>query len=435
MLFNQLLYALLAVLIHSNHVLSADPVAQPAAAAAPAAGQAAAPADPPAANPPAAAPAGAAAVDATTTTPLAAAVPPAQDTTTTTPLAAAAAAAAETTTPTTTTPTTPPAAAAAETTKTTETPAAAAADDTTSTSLTTTTPAVPPTGDDTTTDTTNTALTTGTTTAAAADTDATTDDINATGTDAVTSSSSSASSEAPKETVNPDLVSDKIFGTWSSKANTVFTGPGFYDPVDELLIEPALPGISYSFTEDGYWEEAIYQVSPNPRNHSCPAAVLIFQHGTYTMGSNGSLVLTPFEVDGRQLLSEPCSDGGVSIYSRYKQVEAFKGYQVYVDPYHGRWRLDLIKSTGEIMQPLYLAYQPPQMLPTITMNPTAKATGKDKRELNENEFNLGLAARVKRSLENQYRTNAVLKDNTNYAVWWWGSVTMIAVGAGLFVFS
>ncbi|KAK7682999.1 hypothetical protein QCA50_014032 [Cerrena zonata] len=33
----------------------------------------------------------------------------------------------------------------------------------------------------------------------------------------------------------------ELVGTWSSKSNTVFTGPGFYDPVDELIIEPDLP--------------------------------------------------------------------------------------------------------------------------------------------------------------------------------------------------
>ncbi|TID14137.1 hypothetical protein CANINC_004783 [Pichia inconspicua] len=427
MLLKQFLYVLLTVLIHSNNVLSADPV--------PAAGQVAAPA-----NPAAAAPANpAAAAAATATTP---AVNPEEAVTTETPLTPEVNP-VETTPTIPTTPATVPE-AVNPTTETTETPIAPpAATVETSSSSSTTTAAVPPT--EALTDTTNTAVTnTGTTTTPTVDTLTTGTE---TGTDtsetkelsSSSSSSSSVSSEKPKETINPDLVSDKIFGTWSSKANTVFTGPGFYDPVDELLIEPALPGISYSFTEDGYWEEAIYQVSPNPRNHSCPAAVLIFQHGTYTMGNNGSLILTPFEVDGRQLLSEPCSDGGVSIYSRYKQIEEFKGYQVYVDPYHGRWRLDLIKSNGEIMQPLYLAYQPPQMLPTITMNPTADATGnsKGKRELNEVEveFDLSLAGRVKRSLENQYRTNAILKDSTNYAVWWWSSVTMIAVGAGLFVFS
>lgn len=220
----------------------------------------------------------------------------------------------------------------------------------------------------------------------------------------------------------------------------MLTGPGFYDPVDELLIEPALPGISYSFTEDGYWEEAIYQVSPNARNHSCPTAVLIFQHGTYTKADNGTLTLTPFKVDGRQLLSEPCSDGGVSIYSRYNQTEVFKTYQVYVDPYHGRWRIDLIKSTGEYLQPLYLAYQPPQMLPTITMNPTATASSSGSASATNNAklkreygLDLSLSERIKRSLENRYKTNAIKKDSLNYSLWWWTSASMMAIGAVMFL--
>lgn len=85
--------------------------------------------------------------------------------------------------------------------------------------------------------------------------------------------------------------SNSIYGTWSSKSNQVFTGPGFYDPVDELLIEPSLPGLSYSFTEDGWYEEATYQVSGNPRNPTCPMASLIYQHGTYNISENGTLVL------------------------------------------------------------------------------------------------------------------------------------------------
>lgn len=226
-----------------------------------------------------------------------------------------------------------------------------------------------------------------------------------------------------------------IVGTWSSKANSVFTGPGFYDPVDELFIEPALPGISYSFTEDGFWEEAIYQVSPNPRNHSCPTAVLIYQHGTYKQGSDGSLTLTPINIDGRQLLSEPCVDNGVSTYSRYQQSELFKGSSVYIDPYHGRWRLDLVKSDGAIMQPLYLAYRPPQMLPTITMNPTADAaataaSAKAKRDTHGLELNLG--QKVRRGLENRFKTNAIKQDGFDYKFWWYSSAAMMGVGAVIF---
>ena len=42
--------------------------------------------------------------------------------------------------------------------------------------------------------------------------------------------------------VDADPNMEELEGTWSSKSNTVFTGPGFYDPVEELLIEPDLPG-------------------------------------------------------------------------------------------------------------------------------------------------------------------------------------------------
>lgn len=423
--------------------MAADPpaAAAPAAAPAPAPAPAAADTTTPAAV--VAAPAAAPAAD-TTTTP-AAVIPPAAaaaDTTTTTPAVVPPPGAAADPT-TTTTPVATPAAANTDTTTTAptaETPAAAAAATTTTTPATPVTPVAA-------TQKTNTNTDADTDTDTDTDTDATTAivtpaaDIDATtGTSSGSSSSSvSSSTSSAKPTINPDLVSDSIVGTWSSKANTVFTGPGFYDPVDELLIEPALPGISYSFTEDGFWEEAIYQVTPNPQNHSCPAAILIFQHGTYTKADNGTLTLTPFEIDGRQLLSQPCNDSGISMYSRYSQKEVFKAYQVYVDPYHGRWRIDLIKSDGSYMQPLYLAYQPPQMLPTITMNPvaTGDAASNKQRELEKREhgLELGLADRVKRGLENRYKTNAVKKDSFNYALWWWTSVAMMAVGTVMFVMS
>ena len=119
----------------------------------------------------------------------------------------------------------------------------------------------------------------------------------------------------------------ELAGTWTSKLNTVFTGPGFYDPVDELLIQPDLPGISYSFTEDGHYEEALYRVTSNSQNHSCATAVLIYQHGTYEILNNGSLVMTPIAVDGRQLLSDPCGYSETeSQYTRYVQPTWFKAY-------------------------------------------------------------------------------------------------------------
>ncbi|OWP03466.1 hypothetical protein B2J93_7484 [Marssonina coronariae] len=144
---------------------------------------------------------------------------------------------------------------------------------------------------------------------------------------------------------------------------------GFYNPVNESFIEPKLTGISYSFTADGFYESAYYRAISNPRTPSCPAAIMQFQHGTVVENTDGSLSLTPFSVDGRQLLSDPC-EGDKAIYTRYNQSETMKTYAVYVDPYSRRTRLDLYQFDGAPINPMYLAYTPPQMLPTVTMNPT-----------------------------------------------------------------
>lgn len=37
----------------------------------------------------------------------------------------------------------------------------------------------------------------------------------------------------------------------------------FYDPVKDRLKEPSNTGVSYSFTEDGYYEEAYYRAVSN----------------------------------------------------------------------------------------------------------------------------------------------------------------------------
>ncbi|CAK9438825.1 uncharacterized protein LODBEIA_P30490 [Lodderomyces beijingensis] len=227
---------------------------------------------------------------------------------------------------------------------------------------------------------------------------------------------------------------DELEGTWTSKSNTVFTGPGFYDPIDELLIEPDLPGISYSFTNDGHYEEALYRVVGNPKNHSCPVASVTYQHGTYQIASNGSVVLTPIAVDGRQLLSDPCNqdDPNMSTYSRYVQPTFFKTYQKYVDPYHGRWTLQIYQFDGSKMQPLYLAYKPPLMLPTHALNPTdaASETAAVLGSGNSGSSSSHKKRSIKRSLENQYRTNAIRQTyDESFDKYWWASVVCLGLAS------
>lgn len=221
----------------------------------------------------------------------------------------------------------------------------------------------------------------------------------------------------PALTLASLALSYSLEGTWTSRSKTVLTGPSFFDPVDELLIEPSLPGISYSFDGKGNWEQAIYQVTSNPVNHSCATAVLLWQHGTYTVHQpddktgETKLTLTPIGVDGRQLMSYPCNDRGVSTYMRYNQVETILNFNIELDHYYGELKLTLYEWDGTKKQPMWLQYKPPLMLPTQTLNPTH---GKRKRGLNR--------------LVNHHKTNGVLATSLYDDVFKIISLSMVVAG-------
>ncbi|MCJ1313799.1 Reversal of tor2 lethality [Agyrium rufum] len=232
--------------------------------------------------------------------------------------------------------------------------------------------------------------------------------------------------------------STSLLGTWTTKSRKVFTGPGFYDPVTERMFEPNVTGISYSFTDNGWFEEAYYRAVPNPGNPSCPSGVMQWQHGTYTVNANGSLSLFPLEVDGRQLESSPCS-GENAIYTRYNQSEYFERFSVYTDAYHNVPRLDLFQFDGSPMNPMYLAYSPAQMLPTQTLNPTATATGRGTKSTSTSN------TKQKRSMghwQDPVRQNLIKTEPAApYSVWlnpdnwWWMGIGMTALGSvGYFLF-
>ncbi len=104
-------------------------------------------------------------------------------------------------------------------------------------------------------------------------------------------------------------------------------------------------------------------------------------------------------------------------------------YQVYVDPYSKMTRLDLYMFDGSPMNPMYLAYTPPQMLPTVTMNPTTAAAtgGKAKRSLGAGEelvepLNKD-AFHMKRDFERP------LIHRVDVDVLWWTGIGMTVFGA------
>ncbi|KTW26161.1 hypothetical protein T552_04198 [Pneumocystis carinii B80] len=159
-----------------------------------------------------------------------------------------------------------------------------------------------------------------------------------------------------------------LAGTWTSKSKSVFTGSGFYDHVRDVMFPPKLTGVSYSFTDDGYFEESLYRVSSNPTTPECSVAVMQWQHGSYQKLDNGSLLLIPIPSDGRQIFSDPCASL-TSRYTRFSVKELIIKYEVIFDPYYKEYKLLLYQFDGTPVQPLYFVHYPPRMLPTTTLTP------------------------------------------------------------------
>ncbi|GAA6013526.1 hypothetical protein JCM10207_008881 [Rhodosporidiobolus poonsookiae] len=159
-------------------------------------------------------------------------------------------------------------------------------------------------------------------------------------------------------------------GTWSTGSGAVVTGPGFADPMnnDRPFIYPSNTGISFSFTDDGYFEEAQYRFNANASNPNCPQAVVIWQHGKYAFHPNGSLTLDPaeFSGDGRIQVQDPCA-ATTSVLTYYSQWELYSGWDMSIDVHHEAYMLQLYKFDGSKMPRLYLTVRPPTMLPTTSL--------------------------------------------------------------------
>jgi hypothetical protein len=95
-------------------------------------------------------------------------------------------------------------------------------------------------------------------------------------------------------------------------------------------------------------------------------------------------------------------------------------------------RLNLYRFDGAPMNPMYLAYKPPQMLPTKTMNPTTSAATATAAATGTAGGSSSSSKR-KRSLEdmpvplnrNVIKRRAVPAD---MEVWWWFSLGLTLLG-------
>lgn len=163
-----------------------------------------------------------------------------------------------------------------------------------------------------------------------------------------------------------------LTGTWSTGTGAVQTGPNFANPVNFTFNYPATTGVSYSFTDDGYFEEAQYRFNSNGSKPLCIQGIVIYQHGKYELLANGSIVLTPFGEDGRIQVQEPCAAKS-NVITYFNQTELFGGWDIYADT-KKQFRLQLSRFDGSLMAPMYLYANPPTMLPTQVLSANVSAS-------------------------------------------------------------
>ncbi|CAE6458698.1 unnamed protein product [Rhizoctonia solani] len=181
-----------------------------------------------------------------------------------------------------------------------------------------------------------------------------------------------AAAMAPLVALAQDIVYDAIHnatsiqGTWSSGSQHVQTGAGFANPLNSSFNYPSTAGISYSFTDDGYWEQALYRFESNATQPNCIKGIVIFQHGTFVFNSNGSLSLTPFGQDGRIQVQDPCAAVS-NIITLYNQTEYMVQWRIFQDATYGP-KLHLFRYDGAPLAPMFQVYNPPQMLPTRVLS-------------------------------------------------------------------
>jgi len=95
-----------------------------------------------------------------------------------------------------------------------------------------------------------------------------------------------------------------IVGTWSSGSGQVLTGPSGIatNPINGSFSYPGVGGYSFSFTEDGYYEQAQITWSANGTRPDCIEATLLWSHGTWAFSANRSEITTSSDIfsgDGR----------------------------------------------------------------------------------------------------------------------------------------
>ncbi|KAK0535240.1 Reversal of tor2 lethality [Tilletia horrida] len=165
-----------------------------------------------------------------------------------------------------------------------------------------------------------------------------------------------------------------LSGTWASGAGNVRTGLGFFNPITREFTMPKTAGLSLSFTDDGFYEQAQMTYQSNPKQPACFNATLLWHHGTYQLYSNGSIGLRPFGQDGYVAVINPCADPSNPQIASYKfsQFSLISLWYNYIDPFpmfpdvqgKSAYAMQTFAFDGRKNPLLWLLDRPASMLPT-----------------------------------------------------------------------
>ncbi|POS86450.1 hypothetical protein EPUL_001376 [Erysiphe pulchra] len=97
------------------------------------------------------------------------------------------------------------------------------------------------------------------------------------------------------------------------------------------------------------------------------------------------------------------------------------------------YRLDLHKFDGSKLPPMYLAYKPPQMLPTVTLNPTSSAKKMKRNTEQADDFerlDVPLNKNAKHLVRN-LRPSPILSIDPDKV--WWGGIGLTLIGGAAYL--
>ncbi|KAI0698149.1 chaperone for protein-folding within the ER, fungal-domain-containing protein [Cytidiella melzeri] len=199
-------------------------------------------------------------------------------------------------------------------------------------------------------------------------------------------------------------------GTWSSGSRAVVTGAGFANPVNRTFTFPVNTGVSFSFLNSGFYEIAQYRFFGNGSAPNCITGTTTWEHGTFVILGNASIITTPFG-DGFQQVQNPCLATSSFIQS-YNYTGLYRSFRIFQDPVDGP-KLQIANFDDSPVAPLFLVSATPSMLPTrplINVTATAAASKRElkKRSAGERAWTSASAGALVLSLVTAAATSIIL---------------------------